>query len=268
MGTASHGGRGSLGFPFFALERKLYIIGGHLMKLIKIIGKTLLFVLSLLLAVVLTLAFLLLLTFLQEKILMPEQHLYWIMKSPYSYLFLFFEVELIAFMGYFLSKDIKSAVRYVQKKLERALPHWKRWRNGSLIFVNLLLVYLLFIHVSVLTDEGIIDHSAFNPQGTFHAYESLSAIDTGIHGEKKKSFTFQGEFYYKVTLENGRVLNLADMGGSSTEEDFRFVLSRLDKRLLDLGISKTASTENLSYLYETLDPIYVEAIEEMLTRTK
>lgn len=238
------------------------------MKLIKIIGKTLLFVLSLVLAVVLTLLFLLLLSYLQQKILMPKQHLYWIMKSPYSFLFLFFEVELIAIMGYFLSKDMKAAFRYLQKKLERALPHWKRWRNGSLIVVNVVLLYFLFIHVSVLTEEGIIDHSAFNPQGTFHAYESLSAIDTGIHGKKKKSFTFQGGFYYKVTLENGRVLNLADMGGSSTEEDFRFVLSRLDKRLLDLGIPKTASTENLTYLYETLDPLYVEAMEKMLTRTK
>lgn len=238
------------------------------MKLLKIIGKTLLFVLSLVLAVVLTLLFLLLLSYLQQKILIPKQHLYWIMKSPYSFLFLFFEVELIAIMGYFLSKDIKAAWHYLQNKLERVLPHWKRWRNGSLIVVNVVLLYFLFIHVSVLTEEGIIDHSALNPQGTFYPYESLSAIDTGIQGEKKKSFTFQGEFYYKVTLENGSVLNLADMGGSATEEDFRFVLSRLDKRLLDLGIPKTASTDNLSYLYETLDPIYVEAIEEMLTRTE
>ena len=55
------------------------------MKLIKIIGKTLLFVLSLVLAVVLTLLFLLLLSYLQQKILIPKQHLYWIMKSPYSF---------------------------------------------------------------------------------------------------------------------------------------------------------------------------------------
>lgn len=238
------------------------------MKLLNITGKVLLTVLSLILAVILTLFLLYILTSLQEKLFLPETALYFILKPPYSMFFLLLELEILTIFFYFLSKDFNLLLSYLRKKLEAQNRHWKKYTLGAAVLLNFVVLYLMVVNVSVLTENGISDHTTFHPIGTFHPYESLVSIDAGIKGEKRESLAFQGEFFYQVTLLDGKVLDLARMGGSRSEEDFRFLLNRLDQKLIAYGIPKDTSTEKLPYLYETLDPLYVNTIEEILTRTE
>lgn len=235
------------------------------MKVLRFLGKALLFLLFLIFSMILTLFLLFLMTRLQEKLLLPENYLYWLMKSPFSYLFLIFEVEIIAVCTYYLFKDFWALLGFINRPLIPNQHRWKRRLIGALIFLNLLVFYLMFFNISVLSETGVTDYNALNPTGTFYSYESLHSITTGINGRKRKGFPFQGEFYYKVTLPDDKTIDFAEMGGTRTEEDYRFTLKGLDKKLTALDIPKTASTENLPYLYESLDPLYVEAIKEILS---
>lgn len=236
------------------------------MHVLKLLGKSLVFILSLILAVVLTMMLFLVMSKLQEALLLPGDYLYWILKAPYSYLFLFWEIEIIALFSFVLSRNFRSAATYVAARLSQLFRNWRPHAKGALAVLNALVLYLMLVNISVLTAEGITDHSTFKPQGVFIPYESIVSIDAGVSGVKRENLSFQGEFYYKVTLSDGRVLNLADMGGSSTEEDFRFVLDRLDEKLRTYGIPKKTSLENLPHLTESLDPIYVDAIGKILRR--
>ncbi|MCD8501470.1 MAG: hypothetical protein LRY71_07065, partial [Bacillaceae bacterium] len=86
-----------------------------------------------------------------------------------------------------------------------------------------------------------------NPTGTEYSFEEIVEINTGVYG-KKRDYRFfrhtQGDFYYFITLNDGTIINLMEVGGTKDDINEHFILEEIDKMLVALGIPKTSSMEN------------------------
>jgi hypothetical protein len=76
----------------------------------------------------------------------------------------------------------------------------------------------------------------------------------------------KGDFFYVIELNDGTRIDLTEMGGVKNDIDERFIIEKLDKQFVNMGIPKKASIVNFEY--NTLDKIYKDKIRNILQNIK
>lgn len=140
---------------------------------------------------------------------------------------------------------------------------------------NIMLLYAIVTNVAVVTNHKIISHSFLIPQGKEYNYNNITKITAGIYGKKQFFGPSRGDFYYIIELNDGTNIDLGD-GGSSyasfneddNETDPRFILAKLDRQWVDMGIPKKSSMANFKYTSDSLAKIYSNKIRNILENTK
>ncbi|MCR1897509.1 hypothetical protein NSA47_00700 [Irregularibacter muris] len=130
--------------------------------------------------------------------------------------------------------------------------------------LNLIILYMCLTNITVITEEKITDYSFYNPRGTVYQFSDIEKIETGFKGSTLKFFKrHQGDFYYTISFDNKKV----DLYQSVSEyEDTYYELELLDEILMDKGIPKDSSTDNIQY--NDLAKRYVNRFERIIKNKK
>ena len=142
--------------------------------------------------------------------------------------------------------------------------------------VNIVLFYAIVTDVAVVTKNKIINHSFLVPQGKRYNYNDITKITAGIYGKRKTLGHNKGDFYYIIELYDGTKIDLGDSDvgpiifneDDNDEADFRFILAKLDRQWVDMGIPKKAGMSNFKYTSASLDRTYSDKIRSILENNK
>ncbi|WP_066064978.1 hypothetical protein [Neobacillus soli] len=215
-------------------------------------------VLSLIAMVIFAVVIFILIQFMQEKLFVPGKYIMWVSKSPASRL-------VLIYLGFFL-----LVYRDFRKWISRLFKRHKKSFITIFGLLNIILLYTILTNITVLTQKTIIDHSFLSPNGKGYGYSDISKINAGVYGERQFFGHSKGDFFYIIELNDGSKIDLADVDfmGAKNEEDPRFILEKLDKKLVNMGIPKKASMDNFKYTTRNLDKIYTDKIRSILKNTK
>ena len=112
----------------------------------------------------------------------------------------------------------------------------------KVVVINIILIYICVTGITVITKDKIIDYSFYNPTGVDYIYNNITKIDTGFLGKKKLLYD-KGDFYYKITLNNKKQIELSD--ATSDFDDTYLELEIFDKLAVEKSnAQKIASKEN------------------------
>jgi hypothetical protein len=219
--------------------------------------------------IILSIAIFAFISFIQEKLFVPDNSLIWVIKPPTSRFVFIYEFFLMFGFFLLLFKDLRKWFSIFLKK------------HRSTVFpifgiVNIMLFYAIVTDVAVVTNNKIINHSFLIPQGKQYSYNNITKITAGIYGKKQSLGPSKGDFYYLIELNDGTKIDLGDGGSSyasfnednNNEADLRFILAKLDRQWVDMGIPKKASMSNFKYTSDSLAKIYADKIRSILENTK
>ncbi|MFF2878563.1 hypothetical protein ACFVR2_19810 [Gottfriedia sp. NPDC057991] len=230
-----------------------------------------LWILLIIFIVILTIGIMFLISVIQEKLLVPKDYIMWIFKYPVSRLVFVYELYIILGLPYIFSKNLRKSIGIADRS--KKISFLKRNKKVVLItFVtlNILLLYTIITAVTVITNNKIINYSFLYPNGKEYSYNDISKIKTGVYG-KKRNILFRhtkGEFFYILELKNGTKIDLTEVGGVKNEIDERFIIEKIDIKLVRMGIPKESSMQNFKYCTEDLDKIYTDKIRNILKNTR
>lgn len=218
---------------------------------------------------ILFLAIMAFISFLQEKLFVLDSSLLLIFKSPASKFIFIYELYLMFALFLLLNKDLRKWFSGFLKKHRRIV-------FPIFCIVNITLFYAIVTDVAVVTKNKIINHSFLVPQGKQYNFNSITKITTGIYGKKQFFGPSKGDFYYIIELDGSTKIDLGDNGVSpiifneddNDEADFRFILAKLDRQWVEMGIPKKASMSNFKYTFDSLDGTYSNKIRSILENNK
>ncbi len=190
---------------------------------------------------------------LQEIIFVPRDYLMFVTKPPYSYIFLFFEVEVFVV---FISKLYKKVKNIEWKWTDQIFSFVKKNIIGVII-LNIVLLYVCITGITVVTKNQITDYNFYNPTGTIYSYNDISKVEAGFKGKSFNRFKGQaGDFYYIVNFNNGKRINFYQ-ADSSAFEDTYLELEIFDKLIMgNSKVLKESSSDNYQFCY--FDKRYVD----------
>ncbi|MBM4763751.1 hypothetical protein [Bacillus sp. B15-48] len=218
---------------------------------------------------ILSIAIFAFISFIQEKLFVPSNSLIWVIKSFAAKFVFIYEFYLMFGLFLLLSKDLRKWFSGFYKKHHRTVfPIFG--------IVNILLFYAVITDVAVVTNDKIVNHSFLTPHGKQYSYSNITKITAGIYGKNRFLGSSKGQFYYVIELNNGTKIDFGDGGSSfvsfneedSNEADPRFILAKLDRQWVDMGIPKKASMSNFKYTQDSLAKIYSDKIRSILENTK
>ncbi|MGG3564342.1 hypothetical protein ABES03_22395 [Neobacillus rhizosphaerae] len=230
-------------------------------KLIAIILRVLGFIAIILLSI----GIFILIAFIQEELFVPKEYIIWIFRSPYSGLVFIFEVYLFGAYFYVFNKEFRDAWRYG--------GFFKKYRKillASITAFTIVLLYTVITPVTVVKADKIVNYAFLAPMGKEYSYNDIVKIQTGVYG-KGRSSVFghsKGDFFYIIELNDGTKINLAEVGGTPKDADERFIIEKLDIRLVNMNVPKETSMKNFEYTKKSLGKIYTDKIRNILENTK
>lgn len=189
--------------------------------------------------------------YLQERMFVPDEEMIYVTRW-YSYALLFALVLLF--------------IAFIMFKLWKPLKEMKRTKAAAVVAACMLIVaamvYGSVTGVSVATEEGITRYGFFCPQGKFYGYDQVVHVDTGFGGKLLGlPVRWTGEFYYRVTYDDGTKENWGDSICEGDEVTWTWML-RLDQWILDGGASKEGSEEYWQYV--KMDDEYVQILRQVV----
>lgn len=236
----------------------------NLRKLKVILG----FVISLVGGMILFLIFCIVMRIIQVEVFLPKENIMMLAKFPASRLIFLYEILIIAGLLYALNKNIRN-------KINSKYSFIKRHRNSfryTFLATNIILLYSIFIGVTAVTKDKIIDYNFFSPYGKTYNYNDIVKINAGIYGKSLDLFGEhpKGDFYYIIELNDGAKINLTQIGGSKTDDILHTpeVIEKLDKQFVSMGISKVSSNDNIEYCTEYFNKTDTDKIKEILKSVK
>jgi len=218
--------------------------------------------LLMILMIVVCLALIILFGYLAEKLILPEDYLFYensplfsaviapLMVIP-AILIAYFIMYAIKKKAFSVDDDFLSVVWFVKK-----LGKW----NVVIVLLWIVAVYLSFTSLTYVTNDQIVVVTPLNPKGQAFSYADVEKIETGF-GDK--AFTLYehekvGSFYYKLTVDGREVVFHVPSVNSDIEryEDSYLELEELDIALQKYNIPKESSPEG----YENcdFDQVYVD----------
>ncbi|WP_027625722.1 MerR family transcriptional regulator [Clostridium lundense] len=205
--------------------------------------------------VVLSIAIFAGITKLQQVIFVPRDYLMFMFKPPYSYIFLFFEIEILVIFISILYKKVKN----VEWKWAAQLFDFLKKNIIKTIILNIVLLYAAITGITVVTRNQITDYNFYNPMGTKYYYNDISKVQAGFEGKSFKIFRESsgraGDFYYIVTFKDGKKINFYQ--ANSPFEDTYLELEIFDKLIMSTSkVEKVSSKDNYQLCY--FDKRYVD----------
>ncbi len=213
---------------------------GYLQQKDKKIGGTFTYILAGILAIILTFLIFIGINWLQIKIFVPNNYLMYVFKQPYICIMFLFEMEVLIMIIATLCKIRK--VDHDGHEWEYKLLSFMKRNLKKVVVINIILIYICVTGITVITKDKIIDYSFYNPTGVDYIYNNITKIDTGFLGKKKLLYD-KGDFYYKITLNNKKQIELSD--ATSDFDDTYLELEIFDKLAVEKSnAQKIASKEN------------------------
>lgn len=189
--------------------------------------------------------------YLQTKLFVPDERMIFVSRWQ-GYVLLFALV-----MGFAV---------IVKFRLWQMLKDWKPVKAigtvTAVVLVGIMMIYGSVTAVSVASEEGITRYGFFCPQGKFYTYDQIVSVETGFGGKfLGLPARWTGEFYYRVTFEDGTVMNWGDSQSDWDEVSWEWML-RLDQWIMDAGATKEGSDEYWQYV--EMDDIYVQILRRVI----
>lgn len=237
------------------------------MKLLKILKSIIFWIVSAILMLVLIFGFFALIGAIQANIFVPEESLIWIFKYPFSMLIFVYELYIIFGFLYLFNKSFRE---FVVPDLKSHIKH-RKISAAIFIVLNIVMLYAMLVDVAAVSDHKIINHTFLSPGGERYSFNDIERIEAGVTGKKFHlifSHYSKGDFYYIIQLKDGTRIHLTDVGGTRNDEHETFIIERLDRQFVNMGINKAASMKNFKYCTEDLDKIYTDKIRNILLNTK
>lgn len=169
------------------------------------------------------------------------------------FFFLVIAIELFLVFLSFLSRYIKHPNYQVY---DFFIPFIKRHKIIFLI-MNIIFCYIAFINVTVFNPNEIVYYSTIHPQGITYKYQDVKSIQTGFYEHGFWFFHEKGEFYYKIKMNDNRVINIQDTQTiPEYEEDTYYELVVLDDIIMKYHPIKYGDDRFSKYLM--MDQIYID----------
>ncbi len=233
----------------------------------KILKKIVLWLFFIIAIFILTISFFALISAIQRKMFLHEEYILWIFKSPFSSLIFIYELYFVLGFSYIFSKDLRWIIKEVVNSKNGFIKRHKIIFISVFTVLNIVLIYTILFNVTVIGSNKIINYTFLSPSGKEYTYKDIVKIEAGIYGKKQSfpSIQSKGDFYYIIQLNDGVRIDLNnEVGGTKDNGDPRFVLEKLDKEYVDMGIPKVASMKNFEYTTKNLDKIYSDKIKNIL----
>lgn len=234
------------------------------MKLFKALKATIAWIFVGILIFILTIAFFSLIGVVQERIFVPDNYLMWVFKYPLSVFIFIYEFYIIFIIIFMLNKSFRELIMISYKR--EFIRKYKKLIIYILLILNIALMYMIIFNVAVITNNKIINHNFYSPKGKQYDFNDIIEIEAGVSGSRV-NFPYthysKGDFYYIIKLKDGTKIHLTDVGGINGE-DPRFIIEKIDKQLVDMGINKISSMDNFEYCTEHLGKMYTDKIRNIL----
>lgn len=189
--------------------------------------------------------------FIQAKLFVKGEYIIYLIKSPYSYLL--FLILIIA-IG-------RIEILFVDKKKllskDNGSSLWLKC-DKLLILAIIIFIYMIVTSVVVVTKDGIYDYSFFNLKGNKYDFSDVEYVHTGF-GDSGKS---KGEFFYNITLKNGKKLKLAYPSSSQSSKEYKDDSWQeyvdIDQYIMNSGAKKESSEKGSNYV--KMDKKYIDKL--------
>lgn len=237
----------------------------------KIIKSIIFWVLSIISIIILSIMCFALIIFIQSKLFLPKDYLMWVFKYPASRLVFIYEFYFMFLFFYIINKRLISFKIPFVDGITNFIKKNKKSFTAIFTTINVILLYIIIVNVSVISDNKIKDYSIFSPLGREYSYEDVVSIDTGVYGNKIRLpfMHSRGDFYYIVEFNDGRKIDLNDsVGGTKDNGDMYKIFEDLDASFVNTGIKKTASMENFEFFSQRVDKEYSDRIKNVLENIK
>ncbi len=237
----------------------------------KIIKSIVFWVLATINIVILSIVCFALIAFIQSKLFLPNDYIMWVFKYPASRLVFIYEIYFLLLFLYIAYKKLVSFKIPFVDKMNNFIKKDKKSFTIVFTTANIILLYIIIVNVSVISNDKIKDYSVFSPSGREYSYEDVVSIDTGVYGNKIRLpfMHYKGEFYYIIEFNDGKKINLNDsIGGANGNEDVYKIFEDLDTSFVNMGVKKTASMENFEALSQRADKKYSDRIKGILENVK
>ena len=237
----------------------------------KIIKSIVFWVLATINIVILSIMCFALIAFIQSKLFLPNDYILWVFKYPASRLVFIYEIYFLLLFLYIANKRLtKFKIPFVDS-ITNSIKKNKKSFIAVFTTINIILLYIIIVNVSVVSNNKIKDYSVFSPSGREYSYKDIVSIDTGVYGNKIRLpfMHYKGEFYYIIEFNDGRKININDsVGGTNGNDDIYKIFEDLDTSFVNMGIKKTASMENFEFLSQRTDKKHSDRIKGILENVK
>ncbi len=187
---------------------------------------------------------------LTELIMTTNDYLFYEHNQFWGEFLIFLSLFPSIFLSVFLMKKFNLSTQRQLEKNEYAIRFWKRLGlfKIPLIVIYLLLFYVSFTNVTLVTDNEIIVKTPFNPVGKSYLYCEVEEIYAGF-GDKViacNEYEEKGNFYYQITLDGKKIVFVTPSVNPKIEryeDDAYLELEEFDQKLTMLKIPKTSSTK-------------------------
>lgn len=230
-------------------------------KTISVILYTLLYILLFIVLVALLMGGYLLIQFIPEYLFVPKDYLMWTFNQ--QGLFIKFLLPYIIVGSLYLFPKGKS--EDARSENVKFLRRHRKSIFALFIASNMVFLYVVITSVTIITNHKIIDYSFRHPQGREYSYKDIVQINAGVYGKKQyfPRLETKGDYFYIVELEDGHKIHLTDVGGFNAEHEY-FVIEKLDRDFVNMGIPKVSSMDNFNDTTHQLDKIYSDSIRRVL----
>lgn len=140
-----------------------------------------------------------------------------------------------------LAQDTKESEKEVSESWKQRVIGWV-----LAIAFNLVILYGAFTATTVCDSTGFTRHSFFNPTGKHYTLEDIERVEVGFYGNSIPILSGHqsGDFYYKITFEDGRTEDWAQASPADDDRDSWEALLELDERIMSMDVEKISNDKN------------------------
>lgn len=202
-------------------------------------------------------------TVLGEKIIAPEDYLFYEYGPIAGFVMILLVVIPVILLCLLLVAKIQRKSLEEMEKMNDILYIWNhlgKWRPAIMV-LWIVALYICLTSVTYVTQDEIIHYSPVHPLGTTYEYSQIEEINTGFGNENFAiaEYKKKGNFFYQIKLDGKTITFHCPSVNEEIEryqEDSYLELEEFDQKLVNLGVPKRA--DESGYENCDLDEIFVE----------
>ncbi|SET19339.1 hypothetical protein SAMN05660297_01680 [Natronincola peptidivorans] len=211
----------------------------------------------------------LIMSIMQSLVFVPEDFIMWSVGNSVPSLALIFFIIMASILVYYINTKKHSPEEKLFITVFRFVRRHRKATIAALLGFSIIIGYYMFTNVSVISNDRIVTHSFFHPQGKEYSYTDIEALHTGLYNKTVPFTSHQkGEFYYIIELKDGKKINLEHVGGVKNHEDSWLTFMKLDQIFTKLDVTKNIDAEDVDFYLNSLDPLYRNRIQSIFSNVK